>query len=82
MPQLVPFFFVNQIAYNFLFLVIIIYIFSAYILPVLIHYNKLTINSIPKSHGFVSPVLQSTLGYPGQTAVHLSAAIYFWVTGV
>src|ERR1700744_3745271 len=33
MPQLVPFFFVNQVTYNFLLLVIIIYLFSKYILP-------------------------------------------------
>lgn len=33
MPQLVPFFFVNQIAYNFLFLVIIVYLFTKYFLP-------------------------------------------------
>ncbi len=82
MPQLVPFFLTNQKAYNFLFLVIIIYVFSAYILPVLIHYNKLIINCIPKSQGFVSSVLQSTLGYPGQTGVHLSAAIYFVITSI
>jgi F-type H+-transporting ATPase subunit 8 len=33
MPQLVPFFFVNQIVFNFFFLVVIIYIFTKYILP-------------------------------------------------
>ena len=33
LPQLVPFFFVNQASYNFLLLVIIIYLFSKYILP-------------------------------------------------
>jgi len=33
MPQLVPFFFVNQVVFNFLLLVLIIYIFSKYILP-------------------------------------------------
>ena len=33
MPQLVPFFFVNQVSYNFLLLVILVYLFSKYILP-------------------------------------------------
>jgi len=33
MPQLVPFYFVNQVVFNFLFLVLIIYVFSKYILP-------------------------------------------------
>ena len=33
MPQLIPFFFVNQVSYNFLLLIIIIYMFSKYILP-------------------------------------------------
>ena len=33
MPQLIPFFFVNQVTYNFLLLIIIIYLFSKYILP-------------------------------------------------
>jgi len=33
MPQLIPFFFVNQVTYNFLLLIVIIYLFSKYILP-------------------------------------------------
>jgi F-type H+-transporting ATPase subunit 8 len=33
MPQLIPFFFVNQVTYNFLLLIIIIYLFTKYILP-------------------------------------------------
>lgn len=33
MPQLIPFFFVNQVTFNFIFLVIIIYMFTKYILP-------------------------------------------------
>ena len=33
MPQLVPFFFVNQVVFNFLLLSIIIYMFSKYLLP-------------------------------------------------
>jgi F-type H+-transporting ATPase subunit 8 len=33
MPQLVPFFFVNQVVFNFLLLVILIYMFSKYLLP-------------------------------------------------
>ncbi len=33
MPQLIPFFFVNQVVFNFLLLTIIIYMFTKYILP-------------------------------------------------
>jgi len=34
MPQLLPFFFVNQISFSFITLLALIYIFSKYILPV------------------------------------------------
>jgi F-type H+-transporting ATPase subunit 8 len=33
MPQLIPYFFLNQILFSFIFLFILIYIFSKYILP-------------------------------------------------
>jgi F-type H+-transporting ATPase subunit 8 len=33
MPQLIPFYFVNQISFTFLTLLILIYVFSKYILP-------------------------------------------------
>jgi F-type H+-transporting ATPase subunit 8 len=33
MPQLVPFFFVNQVVFTFLILIILIYLLSKYILP-------------------------------------------------
>ena len=33
MPQLIPFFFVNQISFTFLTLLVFIYMFSKYILP-------------------------------------------------
>jgi len=33
MPQLVPFFFVNQVIFAFVLLIIMIYVFSKYILP-------------------------------------------------
>ncbi len=33
MPQLVPFYFINQTVFTFIFLVIIIYLLSKYILP-------------------------------------------------
>ena len=33
MPQLIPFFFVNQISFTFLTLLTLIYVFSKYILP-------------------------------------------------
>ena len=33
MPQLIPFFYINQISFTFLTLLILIYVFSKYILP-------------------------------------------------
>ena len=33
MPQLVPFYFINQVTFAFIILVIMIYVFSKYILP-------------------------------------------------
>lgn len=33
MPQLVPFYFINQVTFAFIILVTMIYIFSKYILP-------------------------------------------------
>jgi len=33
MPQLVPFYFINQVTFAFLILVVLIYTFSKYILP-------------------------------------------------
>lgn len=33
MPQLVPFYFVNEVLFAFTFIVIMIYMFSKYILP-------------------------------------------------
>ena len=33
MPQLVPFYFVNQVAFGFTILILLVYIFSKYILP-------------------------------------------------
>ncbi len=33
MPQLIPFFFVNQVTFNFLLLTLIIYLFTKYLLP-------------------------------------------------
>ena len=34
MPQLIPFYFVNQISFTFLTLLALIYVFSKYVLPV------------------------------------------------
>nr|YP_010555472.1 ATP synthase F0 subunit 8 [Ramaria rubella]UYR22221.1 ATP synthase F0 subunit 8 [Ramaria rubella] len=34
MPQLLPFFFMNQLSFSFITLLALIYIFSKYILPV------------------------------------------------
>jgi len=33
MPQLIPFFFLNQLSFSFLTLLALIYVFSKYILP-------------------------------------------------
>ena len=33
MPQLTPFYFINQVTFAFILLVVMIYIFSKYILP-------------------------------------------------
>ncbi|KAF7847909.1 hypothetical protein BT93_L2461 [Corymbia citriodora subsp. variegata] len=33
MPQLIPFFFVNQVLFNFALLVLLIYLFSKFLLP-------------------------------------------------
>jgi len=33
MPQLIPFYFLNQVSYGFLLLLILLYILSKYILP-------------------------------------------------
>jgi len=33
MPQLVPFYFINEVTFAFVLLVIMIYVFSKYILP-------------------------------------------------
>lgn len=33
MPQLVPFYFVNQVTFAFALLVVMIYVFSKYVLP-------------------------------------------------
>nr|YP_010470520.1 ATP synthase F0 subunit 8 [Inonotus hispidus]YP_010691083.1 ATP synthase F0 subunit 8 [Phellinus igniarius]UVF38008.1 ATP synthase F0 subunit 8 [Inonotus hispidus]WBU93184.1 ATP synthase F0 subunit 8 [Phellinus igniarius] len=33
MPQLIPFYYINQLSFSFLTLLILIYLFSKYILP-------------------------------------------------
>ena len=33
MPQLIPFFYINQLSFSFLTLLVLIYVFSKYILP-------------------------------------------------
>jgi len=33
MPQLIPFFFVNQMIFNFFFILVLVYMFTNYILP-------------------------------------------------
>ncbi|TQF64778.1 ATP synthase F0 subunit 8 (mitochondrion) [Pyrrhoderma noxium] len=39
MPQLVPFYFINQLSFSFLTLLALIYVFSKYVLP-LFTYNQ------------------------------------------
>ena len=39
MPQLVPFYFINQLTFSFLTLLALIYVFSKYVLP-LFTYNQ------------------------------------------
>ena len=48
MPQLVPFFFVNQVVFSFVILTVLIYAFSKYILPsfVRIFLSRLFINKL------------------------------------
>lgn len=48
MPQLIPFFFVNQVLFNFALLTIMIYVFSKYLLPrfVRLFKTRLHINNI------------------------------------
>ena len=48
MPQLIPFFFVNQVLFNFVLLTVMIYIFSKYLLPrfVRLFKTRLHINSL------------------------------------
>ena len=40
MPQLIPFTFINQVSFGFLFLLILSYQFSNYLLPYFILINK------------------------------------------
>jgi len=48
MPQLIPFFFVNQVVFTFVILTILIYAFSKYILPkfVRIFISRIYINKL------------------------------------
>jgi F-type H+-transporting ATPase subunit 8 len=48
MPQLVPFFFVNQVVFNFLLLTLIIYMFSNYILPRFVRLFKTRLHIVSK----------------------------------
>ena len=47
MPQLVPFYFINQLSFSFLTLLALIYVFSKYVLP-LFTYNQVVIMYITK----------------------------------
>jgi F-type H+-transporting ATPase subunit 8 len=40
MPQLVPFFFVNQVIFNFITLMVIIYLLTKYLLPRIVRVLK------------------------------------------
>ena len=48
MPQLIPFYFVNQLSFLFLTLIVLIYILSKYILPnfLLLHTIRLYIKKL------------------------------------
>jgi len=48
MPQLVPFFFVNQVLFAFVILIVLIYVFSKYVLPkfVRIFISRIYINKL------------------------------------
>ena len=39
MPQLIPFYFINQLSFSFLTLLALVYVFSKYVLP-LFTYNQ------------------------------------------
>ncbi len=39
MPQLIPFYFLNQLSFSFLTLIILIYVLSKYILPLFTYRN-------------------------------------------
>ena len=39
MPQLVPFYFLNQLSFSFLTLIVLIYVLSKYILPLFTYRN-------------------------------------------
>jgi F-type H+-transporting ATPase subunit 8 len=39
MPQLVPFFFINEITFTFFIVIVAIYLFSSYILPGFVSLN-------------------------------------------
>ena len=65
MPQLVPFYFINQVVFAFIVLTIIIYLFSKYILRPLLHRasNSLEwgLGNPPKPHSFRSLPLKSSI---------------------
>ena len=39
MPQLIPFYFLNQLSFSFLTLIVLIYVLSKYILPLFTYRN-------------------------------------------
>ncbi len=43
MPQLIPYYFLNQVIYTLILVVIIVYIFSKYILPMFVFLNIIRI---------------------------------------
>lgn len=68
MPQLIPFFFVIQVLFNFALLTIIIYIltiiiyiFTKYLLPRFVRLSQLI---PPKPHAFVKLQLKSGVSFP------------------
>ena len=72
MPQLVPFYFLNEIIFSFVLLVLVTYVLSKYILPRFVRIynsrifftrlfanNDIKLNSPPKPHAYVSLPVQS-----------------------
>ena len=56
MPQLIPFYFINQVTFAFILLIIMIYVFSKYILPrfVRLFLSRVFITKLQKSNTYIT----------------------------